>query len=168
MRHRALAVLPALFLVGCSHGSQKPHEAGDVDLLAGCGPLNLSSYAVITAAADIRRTSAGGPDTSAICSWEGATSGGPVEVTYGWMPDDTLMHEADIATRTGYTIEHVVIKRYGGIAWHDPANPGTCAISAFDSGTVTFWVANQNHSPTPDPCTAALALTAAVLAADGY
>ncbi|AHK35942.1 hypothetical protein OPAG_06772 [Rhodococcus opacus PD630] len=47
-----------------------------------------------------------------------------------------------------------------GCYLRDPRDPGSCAVSAAATGTLTWQVRNRSHTPRPDPCAAALELAA--------
>lgn len=154
----------ALLVAGCSSNSTPPDRHGDVNFLADCGPVDPASIARISHTRDVTAQT-----SSAICGWRASdlTDGHAVDLTYGWLENDTLMNEAAIATRLGYTIDHFVVKHFGGIYLRDPRDPGSCGVSAYDTGTVTWWFTNRTHLPTPDPCASALQLLAATLGIDG-
>lgn len=163
------AALAAAMLTACSSGqhSSGPGSLPDANLLAGCGPIPTTSIAAMVHAATMARQT-----TSEICAWTSVPVSAPddshaVDVTYAWLPNSTLHREADVATRLGYRVQHLVVSRAGGFSWRDPRDPGSCAVSAFDAGTVTWWVQNRSHTAQPDPCGAALALATATMHLDG-
>jgi hypothetical protein len=159
------ALLSAVALVaGCSSSDGPKDRHGDVNFLAGCGPVDPALIAKVTRTRDLSAQT-----HSAICGWRGAdlVDGHTVDITYGWLENDTLMNEAAVDTRLGYTIDHFVVKHFGGIYLRDPHDPGSCGVSAYDTGTVTWWVANRTHLPEPAPCPAALLLLANTLGIDG-
>lgn len=166
---KVLAMVAAVLAVaGCSGGGSTPDRHGDVDFLSGCGPIKDPLMAKIAHAVVLHQQS-----ESAICGWSGpmvAADGrdaGPVDLTYGWLENDTLLNEAAVAQRLGYTLDHFVVKHFGGYYLRDPRDPGSCGATAYDTGTVTWWVQNRTHLPSPDPCAAALDLLANTLGIDG-
>lgn len=160
-----LAALTIASLAGCSHGGSgdQVRPADDPNFLAGCGPLDdqkLASSITVTGLHQQRNPT--------ICDWTATNAGGgQVDITYAWLRDDTLSRETEIAAQTGYQIERIVVKHYGGMYWRDPANPDTCAVTVADTGTVTWWVQNRDHAAQPDPCAAAMTLMQATLSVDG-
>jgi hypothetical protein len=164
MMRAAAALVAVLLVAGCSSSAGPKDRNGDVNFLAGCGPVDPALIAKVTHTRDLDSVT-----RSAICGWRGVdvADGHPVDVTYGWLENDILLNEAAVDTRLGYTIEHFVVKHFGGIYLHDPRDPGSCGVSAYDTGTVTWWVANRTHLPEPDPCPAALLLLANTLGIDG-
>ncbi|ATL65969.1 DUF3558 family protein [Nocardia terpenica] len=156
----ALAVAAA----GCSGGSTPaPRPAvDDPNVLAGCGPLADAAIA-----AQLQASAARQQTSPTICTWKVDHPGGTTDLTYAWLANDTLMRDSELAAQQGYRIEKTVIKRFGAMYWRDPRDPGSCAVTAFDGGTVTWWVQNRDHAAQPDPCAAAMTLMQSTLAVDG-
>lgn len=159
----ALAVVVAA--AGCSGGTAPPPPPAPVEdeLLQGCGPETDAEIANLLHTNSIRRVS--GPT---ICTWEGTyADGGQVDISYAWFVQDSLLRDGQVAAALGYRTEHLVVGNFGGLIWHDPRDPGSCGVSAADSGTVTYWVHNRSHAATPDPCAAALDAEKATVKLDG-
>ncbi|WP_082875815.1 DUF3558 family protein [Nocardia pseudobrasiliensis] len=160
----AAGVLAAV--AGCSSGTTP--EARDVpadeNQLVNCGPETETEIAKLVHASSVRAQ--GGPT---ICAWEGeyADGGGVVDITYAWLANDSLLRDSQVAAEFGYRTEHLVLSSFGGLLWRDPRDPGSCGISAADSGTVTYWVQNRSHTAQPDPCAAATGLALATVKLDG-
>ncbi|MEC3952589.1 DUF3558 family protein [Nocardia sp. CDC153] len=165
--HARIAVSALLIasLAGCSHGarpSDAPTSAAP-NFLADCGPLEDQKLAAAITATGIKRQS-----SPTVCNWTAtAAGGGTVDLTYAWLRDDTLSREVQIADQFGYQIERLVVKHFGGMYWRDPRDPGSCAVTVADTGTVTWWVQNRDHAAHPDACAAAMALMTATLSVDG-
>ncbi|MGW2665812.1 DUF3558 domain-containing protein [Nocardia tengchongensis] len=160
-----LAGLLIAALSGCSHGGPQAEvrPAADPNLLAGCGPLEDQKLAAAIGVTGMRQQSA-----PTVCDWTATNpGGGAVDITYAWLRDDTLAREVRIADRFGYQIERLVVKNFGGMYWRDPNDPGGCAVTVADTGTVTWWVRNRDHGARPDPCAAAMNLMNATLSVDG-
>lgn len=163
-----VAVVIAMICVtaGCSDHAQPDaavRPANDPNFLAGCGPL---SDPVIAATVRVPAVKPEGGST--ICGWSAAYPGaGTAELTYAWLRGDTLARDVEVANQQGYRVEKVVIKRFGGMYWRNPRDPGSCAVTAADTGTVTWWVNNRDHTDRPDPCAAAMELMLATLSVDG-
>ncbi|WP_433562514.1 DUF3558 domain-containing protein [Nocardia sp. CA-151230] len=160
-----VAALLIAALSGCSHGDQQTRvrPAEDPNLLAGCGPLDDQKLASAITVTGLRQQSA-----PTVCNWTATNSGGgAVDLTYAWLRDDTLAREVRIADQFGYQIERVLVKHFGGMYWRDPKDPGSCAVTVADTGTVTWWVQNRGHTAQPDPCAAAMNLMDATLSVDG-
>ncbi|MVU81369.1 DUF3558 domain-containing protein [Nocardia sp. ET3-3] len=161
----ALAALMIASLAGCSHANKHPDEqtSADPNFLAGCGPLDDQKLAAAINVTGLKQQS-----SPTICDWTAVNpGGGPVGLTYAWLRDDTLSREVRIADQFGYRIERLVVKHFGGMYWRDPKDPGSCAVTVADTGTVTWWVQNRDHAAQPDPCAAAMSLMNAVLSVDG-
>ncbi|MFI5780801.1 DUF3558 domain-containing protein [Nocardia sp. NPDC051570] len=162
---RIATVCAAVLLTACSthHHDAAQQSVEDPNFLAGCGPLPDQTIVDTVHATAVRPL--GGPT---ICAWEADFStGGPVDLTYAWLEHDTLGRDRQIDEQQGYRIEKLVIKHFGAIYVRDPRDPGSCAVTAADSGTVTWWVQNRDHTGQPDPCAAAMNLMQATLAIDG-
>ncbi|MEC3916276.1 DUF3558 domain-containing protein [Nocardia sp. CDC160] len=161
----ALSALMVVTLAGCSHAA-RPSDAptsADPNFLAGCGPLEDQKLAAALAVTGMKRQSA-----PTVCNWTAtAAGGGTVDLTYAWLRTDTLSREVQIADQFGYQIERLVVKHFGGMYWRDPKDPGSCAVTVADTGTVTWWVQNRDHAAQPDPCAAAMTLMTATLSVDG-
>lgn len=160
-----LAALLVGVLAGCSHDARQAEvrPADDPNLLAGCGPLEDQKLASAIDVTGMKRQS-----SPTICDWTATEpGGGTVDLTYAWLRDDTLSRETQIADRFGYRIERLVVKHFGGMYWRDPQDPGSCAVTVADTGTVTWWVHNRDRAAQPDPCAAAMTLMNAVLSVDG-
>lgn len=161
----AAAAMLIAALSGCSHGDHRTQvrPAEDPNLLAGCGPIDDQKLAGAINATGLRQQSA-----PTVCNWTGTNAGGgTVDLTYAWLRDDTLAREVQIADQFGYQIERLVVKHFGGMYWRDPKDPGSCAVTVADTGTVTWWVQNRGHAAQPDPCAAAMNLMNATLSVDG-
>ncbi|MFI7190275.1 DUF3558 family protein [Nocardia nova] len=162
----ALIAMMICVTAGCSSHTQQNaavRPSVDPNLLAGCGPL---SDPVIAATLRVPAVEPEGGST--ICGWRAAYPGaGTAELTYAWLRDDTLARDVEVANQQGYQVEKVVIKRFGGMYWRTPRDPGSCAVTAADTGTVTWWVNNRDHTARPDPCAAAMNLMQATLSIDG-
>ncbi|MCX4097340.1 DUF3558 family protein [Nocardia sp. alder85J] len=159
------ATILAATLAGCS-GSHSDHpapSAADPNLLAGCGPLADQVIAGQLHVAQVR------PQTQpTICTWTAdLPGGGTIDLTYAWLREDTLQQDLQVAAQFGYRIEKLVLKKFGGMYWRDPNDPGSCAVTTADTGTVTWWVQNRDHAAQPDPCAAAMGLMQATLSVDG-
>ncbi|AYF78103.1 DUF3558 domain-containing protein [Nocardia yunnanensis] len=160
-----VAALLITALTGCSHAAKQDGApaSADPNLLAGCGPVEDQKLASAIAVTNMRQLSA-----PTICDWTASNpGGGAVDLTYAWLRDDTLAREVQIAGQFGYRIERLVVKNFGGMYWRDPKDPGSCAVTVADTGTVTWWVHNRDHAARPDPCAAAMTLMNAVLSVDG-
>ncbi|WP_019933046.1 DUF3558 family protein [Nocardia sp. BMG111209] len=159
------AAVVAAALAGCSGGrSDSPVRAADTpNLLAGCGPLSDAIIANRLAVPLVR------PQTQpTVCTWTAELPGGDaVDVTYAWLREDTLLRDLQVADRFGYRTEKVVLKKFGGMYWRDPNDPGSCAVTTADTGTITWWVQNRSRAAQPDPCAAAMGLMQATLDVDG-
>ncbi|MFF2552796.1 DUF3558 family protein [Nocardia sp. NPDC058058] len=152
-------------LTGCSASTPPAPVAAPAEdnTLAGCGPLPTATIERTVAAIGLRQQL-----SPTICSWTGTSAtGGPIGLTYGWLKKNSLMFDRQTATDLGYSTENAVVKSFGGFYWHDPRDPGACGLSAADSGTVTWWVHNRDHSAQPDPCAAALQLMLNTVQLDG-
>ncbi|WP_051024359.1 DUF3558 family protein [Nocardia aobensis] len=166
-RARRLVVAVALIAAatGCSSGptpAQRPARSED-ELLQGCGPETDAEIANLVHATAVHRE--GGPT---ICAWEGNyPGGGIVDITYAWFAQDSLLRDGQVAAALGYRTDHLVVADFGGLIWHDPRDPGSCGVSAADSGTVTYWVQNRSRLATPDPCAAAMNAEKATVKLDG-
>ncbi|WP_067885926.1 DUF3558 family protein [Nocardia vaccinii] len=165
MVRTVIAVMLAAALAGCA-GSGTPRTqstpADAPNVLGGCGPLSDQALAGLLRATSVRRQSA--PTT---CTWTAQTLSGTVDLSYSWFSGDVLMREMQVAAQYGYRTEKVVVDRFGGMYWRDPRDPGTCGVTAADSGTVTWWVQNRDHAAQPDPCAAAMSLLHTTLTFDG-
>jgi hypothetical protein len=166
-RRAAVAAVVAGALAGCSNPQQ--HDAGvraadNPNFLAGCGPLPDQVIARAVDASSVRQQTA-----PTICTWTAGTAGTTtVDLTYSWLPNDTLGREVQIAGQQDYQVEKFVVKRFGGFYWHNPHDPGSCGATAADTGTVTWWVQNRSHTTSPDdPCAAAMTLLQQTLLIDG-
>ncbi|MTE12532.1 DUF3558 domain-containing protein [Nocardia aurantiaca] len=160
-----VAALLIAALSGCSHSGRQIQvsPAADPNLLAGCGPLEDQKLANAIDVTDMKQQSA-----PTVCNWTATNSGGgTVDITYAWLRGDTLAREVQIADQFGYQIERLVVKHFGGMYWRDPKDPGSCAVTVADTGTVTWWVQNRGHTAQPDPCAAAMNLMNATLSVDG-
>ncbi|APA96762.1 DUF3558 domain-containing protein [Nocardia seriolae] len=161
----ALAALLIATLSGCAHGGGQPdvRPASDPNFLAGCGPLEDPKLAAAIGVSALHRQS-----SPTICNWTAtAAGGGTVDLTYAWLRDDSLSREVQVADQFGYRIERLVAKHFGGMYWRDPKDPGSCAVTVADTGTVTWWVQNREHAAQSDPCAAAMKLMDATLSVDG-
>lgn len=161
----AMIAILAGVLTGCSSGAPSAPTAQPVEdnALAGCGPLPTATIERTVAATVLRQQL-----SPTICSWTGVNStGAPIDLTYGWLKKNSLMFDRQIAADLGYNTENAVVKSFGGFFWRDPRDPGSCGLSAADSGTVTWWVHNRDHSAQPDPCAAALQLMLNTVQLDG-
>ncbi|WP_158675634.1 DUF3558 family protein [Nocardia stercoris] len=159
-----VALLAAGLVAGCSGGSAPApvRAAVDPNLLSGCGPLDDSHIGAALAATVAPQTS------PTVCTWRVTfTGGGTADLTYAWLQHDTLLRDSEVAAAQGYRTDKLILKRFGAMYWRDPRDPGSCAVTAADSGTLTWWVQNRDHSATPEPCAAALALLQATLDIDG-
>ncbi|PPJ35699.1 hypothetical protein C5E45_24450 [Nocardia nova] len=147
---------------GCSSHTQQNAAVRPVDdpnLLAGCGPLSDSVIAATLRVPAVESEGGG---------WRATYPGaGTAELTYAWLRGDTLARDVDVANQQGYRVEKIVIKRFGGMYWRTPRDPGSCAVTVADTGTVTWWVNNRDHTDRPDPCAAAMNLMQATLSVDG-
>ncbi|MFF0494358.1 DUF3558 family protein [Nocardia sp. NPDC004068] len=163
---QAAAVIVALTCVACGSGGQTAAPpAPPPNGLDGCGPLPPDR---IAAAAGIRQARQLTAPT--VCAWTGESTladGGAVDITYGWLRNNSLLLDRDTAAALGYRTENTVTASFGGFYWHDPRDPGACGVSAADSGTVTWWIRHRDHSARPDPCAAAWQLTADTVKLDG-
>ncbi|MFE3192565.1 DUF3558 domain-containing protein [Nocardia sp. NPDC059240] len=161
----AVAALLIATVTGCSHGGKQDDArvSSDPNFLAGCGPLEDQKLASAINVTGMKRLS-----EPTICDWTAVNAGGgAVDLTYAWLRDDTLSREVQVAGQFGYQIERLVVRNFGGMYWRDPKDPGSCAVTVADTGTVTWWVHNRDHTARPDPCAAAMALMTAVLSVDG-
>ncbi|MFI1916159.1 DUF3558 domain-containing protein [Nocardia sp. NPDC020380] len=161
----AAAVATMATLTGCTQhsGDSAVRQSVDPNLLAGCGPIEDQKIAQIVGLTGLQQQS-----RPTICNWTGRNSAGaPVDVTYAWLQNDTMGREAEVAGQSGYQIERVVVKHFSGMYWHASGDPGSCAVTVADTGTVTWWVQNRDRSAQPDPCAAAMTLAEATLAVDG-
>jgi len=77
------------------------------------------------------------------------------------------MRDTQIAAQDGYQVEKLVVKKFGGMYWRDPNDPGSCGITTADTGTITWWVQNRDHLAQPDPCAIAMSLMQNTLLIDG-
>ncbi|MCM6777849.1 DUF3558 domain-containing protein [Nocardia sp. CDC159] len=164
---RLAAVALVLFVAaGCASGApQSAHKApAEVNQLDNCGPLADTDIAKLAHAESVHPQ--GGP---IVCGWEGEypDGGGIVDITYAWLAGDSLLRESQVAAEFGYRTEHLVLSSFGGLLWRDPRDPGSCGVSAADSGTVTYWVQNRSHAAEPDPCAAATELVRSTVKLDG-
>lgn len=160
-----VAALLIAALSGCSQAGRQAdvRPPADPNLLAGCGPLEDRKLAAAIGVTGMRRQS-----EPTVCDWTATNpGGGAVDITYAWLRDDTLAREVRIADRFGYRVERLVVRNFGGMYWRDPADPGGCAVTVADTGTVTWWVRNRDHTAQPDPCAAAMNLMNATLSVDG-
>ncbi|MQY30034.1 DUF3558 family protein [Nocardia aurantia] len=159
----AAAIVAAL--AGCTSGHQDSpvRAAGTPDLLAGCGPLTDRVIADQVHVPQVR------PQTRpTVCTWTAdLPSEDTVDLTYAWLRDDTLARDLQVANRFGYRTEKLVLMKFGGMYWRDPRDPGSCAVTTADSGTITWWVQNRSRAAEPDPCAAAMSLMRATLSVDG-
>ena len=153
-------------LAGCSSGGQAETEQPAVENgLAGCGPLSVPRIEKVSGVTNLRPVS-----SPTICSWVGVSAAGDgeiVDITYSWLKKNSLMFDRQTALQLGYQTENMVTKSFGGFYWRDPRDPGSCAVSAADSGTVTWWVHHRDHNPQPDPCPAAWQLIFETVKLDG-
>jgi hypothetical protein len=168
MRKTGPAIAAALLvcvLAGCSSGSSNSADrpADDPNLLAGCGPLPDQIIATHLNAPAVRQQT-----SPTICTWRADYSGGgTVDIAYSWLQNDTLSRDAQVAAQQGYRVDKLVVKKFGGMYWRDPGDPGSCGVTVADTGTVTWWVENRNHAARPDPCPIAMGLIQATLSVDG-
>ncbi|MEU6564071.1 DUF3558 family protein [Nocardia nova] len=167
MVRAATAVVVLAVSAGCSSGTTPSEtvttQAADDEALRGCGPESDVQIADL-----LHATSAHREDGPTVCAWEGSYSDGSrVDITYAWFVQDSLLRDSSVAARLGYRTEHLLVSNFGGLIWRDPRDPGSCGVSAADSGTVTYWVENRSRSATPDPCAAALAAEKATVQLDG-
>jgi hypothetical protein len=161
----AIAVLLAATVAGCSGGGSTQTQStqdDDPNILIGCGPLSDQALAGQLKATSVRRQTA--PTT---CTWIAQTPSGATDISYSYFSGDVLGRETQVAAQFGYQLDKVVIKKFGGMYWRDPQDPGSCGVTAFDAGTVTWWVQNRDHAAQPDPCAAAMGMMNATLAMDG-
>lgn len=160
---RVLGWLVMLLLVaGCSHAPPQPAQhPEDPELLADCGPLPDTVIAEHLNVGAVRQQT-----SPTICTWV-TDSSEPIDITYAWLRSDTLARNVAVAHQYGYDVEKTVIRRFGAMYWRDPHDPGSCAVTAADSGTISWWVQNRSHNAVPDPCAAALDLMTATLSIDG-
>ncbi len=161
------AVLLVAAVAGCSSSmpkvrSSSDRDAADPNLLAGCGPVSDQFITGNLRATSLRQQSA--PTT---CTWTAQTPDGVVDATYSWFQSDLLMRDTQVAAQYGYQIQKLVVEKFGGMYWRDPKDPGSCGITAADSGTVTWWVQNRSHLAQPDPCAEAMSLMQNTLVIDG-
>lgn len=162
MRRVLGVVVMVLLVAGCSHGAPQPAPAPeDPQLLAGCGPLPDTVIAEHLNVASVRQQTA-----PTMCTWV-TDSREPIDITYAWLRSDTLARNVTVARQYGYDVEKIVIRRFGAMYWRDPRDPGSCAVTAADSGTISWWVQNRSHTVVPDPCAAAMDLMTATLSIDG-
>jgi hypothetical protein len=161
----AAAVMLAAAVAGCS-GSTAPQSsdrtAADPNFLAGCGPVTDEFLTRSLNATVVRQQ--GSPT---ICTWRAQTPDGIVDATYSWFRDDVLMRDTQVAAQYGYQIQKMVVKKFGGMYWRDPNDPGSCGITTADTGTITWWVQNRDRRPQPDPCAIAMSLMENTLLIDG-
>jgi hypothetical protein len=165
IRFGLAALVATATLAGCSSSrTDTPvRPAADPNLLAGCGPLADPLIANQLNVPQVRQQT-----QPTVCTWTADyPAGGGVDVTYAWLRDDTLMRDLQVADRFGYRTEKLVLKKFGGMYWRDPNDPGSCAVTTADTGTITWWVQNRDHAARPDPCAAAMGLMQATLSVDG-
>ncbi|MQY23414.1 hypothetical protein NRB20_65420 [Nocardia sp. RB20] len=165
MGRAALAVLVVATVAGCSGGGTPQTQstpAAAANILAGCGPVSDQAIAGQLRATSVRRESA--PTT---CTWIAQTPSGTIDISYSWFSGDVLMRETQVAAQYGYSIEKVVVDRFGAMYWRDPQDPSSCGVTAADGGTVTWWVQNRDRAAQPDPCPAAMSLMHTTLTFDG-
>lgn len=159
------AVLLAAAAAGCSSGGNTPsadRTATAPNFLAGCGPVTDQFLARSLQATAVRQQT-----SPTICTWRAQTPEGVVDATYSWFRGDTLMRETQIAAQYGYQVQKLVVRKFGGMYWRDPNDPGSCGITTADTGTVTWWIQNRNHLAQPDPCATASSLMQNTLLVDG-
>ena len=97
----------------------------------------------------------------AVCMWKVATPLGEIDVTFGWLENNALLHEREVATKLGYRVTTVAVDDTAGFSALRPGDPPTCGVSATYSGVITWWV--QSVPGGPDPCDAAAKLVALTL-----
>ncbi|MGF6883827.1 hypothetical protein ABIA39_008009 [Nocardia sp. GAS34] len=162
----AAAVLLTAAVAGCSSGGTPPssadRSASDPNFLAGCGPVTDQVLARSLQGTVVRQQTA-----PTVCTWRAQTAHGVVDVTYSWFQDDVLMRDTQVAAQYGYQIEKLVVKKFGGMYWRDPNDPGSCGITTADTGTITWWTQNRDHAAQPDPCAVAMSLMQHTLLIDG-
>ncbi|MFD4439955.1 DUF3558 family protein [Nocardia sp. NPDC058519] len=158
------ALLLALAVAGCSAAEPSgPPQRAEDSTLAGCGPLTLERIEEATGLTGLRPVGA-----PTICTWTTTTDdSGTADVTYGWLAKNSLMFDRETAVALGYRTDALVTESFGGFYWRHPQSPGSCGVSAADSGTVTWWVHHRGPGPHPDPCPTAWQLIFETVKLDG-
>jgi hypothetical protein len=166
-RVTAAVALAAAVVAGCSSGtspvrSSSDRDAADPNFLAGCGPVTDEFLTRALHGTALRQQS-----SPTICTWTAQTPDGIVDATYSWFRDDVLMRDTQVAAQYGYRVQKLVVKKFGGMYWRDPSDPGSCGVTTADTGTITWWVQSRDHIAQPDPCTVAMSLMQNTLLIDG-
>jgi hypothetical protein len=161
------AALTAVALTGllsacAANSTPDAPPAADTNPLAHCQPLTDDQISGAVHADTL--TDHLTPPT---CLWHAKNTDGELDITFAFSEHDSLQQLWERANEDGFSTEHVTVVRdvlgtkvtATGFYARNPGDPGDCSVSAQANGAITWRVRNNSHSPQPDPCAAALALT---------
>ncbi|NLE78380.1 MAG: DUF3558 domain-containing protein, partial [Rhodococcus sp.] len=155
----AVAAVTALIVAGCTstvEGTPQPEGSGGVAagelgdftrLLEECNALTDEKIAEVIGADAIVRGFFG-----AICRWDAVGAMGTTSVTFNWFETGSLETERSVADGLGYEVSNISIEGRRALAVRQPADPGSCNVTAGSpsGGVFGWWV--QYGAGGGDPC----------------